>query len=42
MATDIANIAIEQGALKVKVRVEKPMALRFADSVGVEIIRERK
>ena len=42
LATDIANIAIKQGALKVKVRVEKPMALRFADSVGVEIVRERK
>ncbi|NDB28589.1 dihydroneopterin aldolase [archaeon] len=42
LATDIANIAIKQGALKVKVRVEKPMALRFADSVGVEIVREMK
>lgn len=42
LATAIAKIAIEQGAEHVIVRVEKPGALRFAESVGVEIERERR
>ena len=29
------------GVLKVQVRVDKPSALRFAKTVGVEIVRER-
>ena len=40
LAHDIARIAVQHGAQKVKVRVEKPMALRFAESVGVEVVRE--
>lgn len=40
LATEIARIAvIEHGAERVTVRVEKPGALRFAGSVGVEIER---
>jgi FolB domain-containing protein len=42
LATAIARIAVEQGAPRVIVRVEKPGALRFAASVGVEIERTRK
>lgn len=41
LATEIARICIAQGAERVIVRVEKPGALRFAQSVGVEIERER-
>lgn len=42
LATDIARICVmEYGAERVSVRVEKPGALRFARSVGVEIERER-
>ena len=42
LATAIARIAVvEIGAPRVVVRVEKPGALRFADSVGVEIVRTR-
>ncbi len=42
LASDIARIAIvEFGADRVIVRVEKPGALRFAQSVGVEIERSR-
>lgn len=42
LATDIANLCLAQpGVLKVRVRVEKPGAVRFASSVGVEIERER-
>lgn len=42
LARDIADICLEQpGVLRAKVRVEKPGALRFARSVGVEITRER-
>ncbi len=37
LATAIARICIEGGADAVRVRVEKPGALRFARSVGVEI-----
>jgi D-erythro-7,8-dihydroneopterin triphosphate epimerase len=41
LATAIARICvIDHGAARVKVRVEKPGALRFAKSVGVEIERE--
>lgn len=41
LATQIARIAVEHGAERAIVRVEKPGALRFAASVGVEIERER-
>ena len=42
LAHQIARIAIvEHGARRALVRVEKPGALRFAASVGVEIERER-
>jgi FolB domain-containing protein len=42
LASDIARIAVlDFGANKVTVRVEKPGALRFAQSVGVEIERSR-
>lgn len=42
LATDIARICVvDYGALTATVRVEKPGALRFARSVGVEITRER-
>jgi FolB domain-containing protein len=42
LAEKIAAICLEnQGVLEVRVRVEKPGALRFARSVGVEITRER-
>ena len=43
LATSIANLCLnDQRVESVKVRVEKPMALRFAKSVGVEIERWRK
>jgi FolB domain-containing protein len=41
LATSIARICIEHGAERVIVRTEKPGALRFAQSVGVEIERTR-
>ena len=42
LATEIARIVVvDFGAPRVRVRVEKPGALRFADSVGVEIERAR-
>jgi len=42
LADDIANFCLETpGVVKVKVRVEKPGAVRFADSVGVEIERKK-
>jgi len=42
LAADIAAICLENEKVeKVLVRVEKPGALRFASSVGVEIERER-
>jgi FolB domain-containing protein len=41
LATAIARLCIDHGAERVIVRVEKPGALRFARSVGVEIERER-
>jgi len=43
LAQDIVSICLqESGVLKARVRVEKPGALRFARSVGVEIEREAK
>lgn len=40
LANDLALLCLaEQGVKKVLVRVEKPGAVRFADSVGVEIER---
>ncbi len=43
LAADIAKICLsEKGVLRVTVRVEKPGAVRFSKSVGVEIVRERQ
>jgi len=43
LAEAIAEICLEHPAIfRVQVRAEKPSALRFARSVGVEITRERK
>ena len=43
LASDLANICLEDKKVKkVRVRVEKPGAVRFAKSVGVEIEREQK
>lgn len=42
LAVDIAGLCLEEpNTQKVIVRVEKPGAVRFADSVGVEIERSR-
>ena len=42
LVTDLARIVImEFGVERVRVRVEKPGALRFAESVGIEIERSR-
>jgi FolB domain-containing protein len=42
LANDLARICLEEkGVQKVVVRVEKPGAVRFAKSVGVEIERSR-
>lgn len=42
LATDVARLCLEEpGVARVRVRVEKPGALRFARSVGVEIERSR-
>ena len=42
LADRIASLCLEQAAVQqVQVTVEKPTALRFAHSVGVEIIRSR-
>jgi len=42
LASDIAEYCLEtQGVQKVLIRVEKPGAVRFAESVGVEIERSR-
>jgi len=42
LAHEIARIAVvEHGAERVRVRVEKPGALRFAHSVGIEVDRRR-
>jgi FolB domain-containing protein len=40
LAEAIARICLEHGAERARVRVEKPGALRFAASVGVEIVRD--
>jgi FolB domain-containing protein len=43
LANDIALFCLETpGVIKVIVRVEKPGAVRFAESVGVEIERSKK
>jgi len=43
LATDLAHLCLEEpGVQKVRVRVEKPGAVRFSDSVGVEIERDRQ
>ncbi|MCX7919422.1 MAG: dihydroneopterin aldolase [bacterium] len=43
LAESIANICLAHPFVQqVQVRVDKPAALRFARSVGVEIIRKRK
>ncbi len=40
LATDVARICLQaEGVVRVWVRIEKPGALRFARSVGVEIER---
>ena len=42
LANDLAHLCLEEnGVQKVLVRVEKPGAVRFAESVGVEIERSR-
>lgn len=42
LAADIAAYCLEvKGVMKVQVRVEKPGAVRFAHSVGVEIERSK-
>ncbi len=43
LANDLAKICLEEeGVQKVILRVEKPGAVRFAKSVGVEIERDRE
>jgi FolB domain-containing protein len=43
LAESIANICLEYPLIKhVQVTLDKPSALRFARSVGVEIMRERE
>jgi FolB domain-containing protein len=43
LAADLAELCLgEEHVLKVRVRVEKPGALRFCRSVGVEIERNRQ
>jgi FolB domain-containing protein len=43
LAADIANICLEEpGVVKVHVTVEKPNAVRFARSVGVEVERSKE
>jgi FolB domain-containing protein len=42
MAEDVAAMCLEETqAISVKVRVEKPGAVRFSRSVGVEIFRQK-
>ena len=41
LATDISTICLQNQAVsRVRVRVEKPGAVRFSKSVGVEIVRK--
>lgn len=43
LAADLARLCLEEpGVQKVRVRVEKPGAVRFSKSVGVEIEREKE
>jgi FolB domain-containing protein len=43
LAADIASLCLEEeGVHKVRVRVEKPGAVRFSRTVGVEIERSKK
>ena len=43
LAADLARLCLEEsGVMKVQVRVEKPGAVRFAKSVGVEIERSKE
>jgi len=43
LAADLANLCLEEAHVeKVQVRVEKPGAVRFSKSVGVEIEREKR
>ena len=43
LAADLARLCLEEpGVIKVRVRVEKPGAVRFAKSVGVEIERSKE
>lgn len=42
LASDLADLCLENPAVqKVRIRLEKPGAVRFSASVGVEIERER-
>jgi FolB domain-containing protein len=43
LAADLAQLCLEEARVqKVRVRVEKPGAVRFSSSVGVEIEREKE
>jgi FolB domain-containing protein len=43
LAADLASLCLEEAIVKkVRVRVEKPGAVRFSKSVGVEIEREKE
>ena len=43
LAEAVAGVCLATpGVMKVAVRVDKPSALRFARSVGVEVLRERE
>jgi FolB domain-containing protein len=43
LAADLAQLCLEEACVeKVRVRVEKPGAVRFSRSVGVEIEREKE
>jgi FolB domain-containing protein len=43
LAADLAYLCLEEtGVMKVRVRVEKPGAVRFAKSAGVEIERSKE
>lgn len=41
LAEELARITLEMGAERVIMRVEKPSAIAYADTVGVEIERSR-
>ena len=43
LAEAVATLCLEEIKIsEVKIKIEKPLALRFARSVGVEVIRSRK